>query len=191
MSTLDRVWMRTFGRPQGLWGRIGGAIMARSNRTIAAAVIERLELRGNENVLEVGFGPGVAIALLAGSLPEGRIAGIDPSRAMYAQARKRNAAAVASGCVDLRLGSVGQLPFGDDVFDAAMAINSMQLWPDTAAGLREIRRVLRPGGRIALGFTARSGQQQDGVVPVLSAAGFVRPGLLEVEGGFCALAFKP
>jgi ubiquinone/menaquinone biosynthesis C-methylase UbiE len=100
-------------------------------------------------------------------------------------------ARLLQGGLDLRQASVEQLPFGDASFDAAMTINSMQMWPEKLAGLGEIARVLRPGGRIALGFTAHSGQQRDEVVPALEAAGFSEPRLLDVKGGFCVLASKP
>ena len=116
-----------------------------------------LQIRPNERVLEVGFGPGVAIALLAGSASSGYVAGVDPSWEMVAQARARNAAAIETGLVDLRQGSVERLPFDDDAFDAVMAVNSMQVWPDAITGLREVHRVMRTGGRLALGFTSYSG----------------------------------
>lgn len=191
MTIGTHILMRTFGRPQGLLGRVGGIIMGRMNRDMVGSVIAELKLRPDERVLEVGFGPGVGIALLASSVPDGRVGGVDPSPEMNAQARKRNAGAIASGRADLRQASVEQLPFGDASFDAAMTINSMQMWPERLAGLREIARVLRPGGRIALGFTAHSGQQRDEVVPALEAAGFSEPRLLDVKGGFCVLASKP
>ena len=84
--------------------------------------------------------------------------GIYPSREMVEQARARNAPALQGGHVDLRHGSVESLPFDDNCFDKALAINSMQVWPDAVAGLREMRRVMKPGGEIALGFTPYSGQ---------------------------------
>jgi ubiquinone/menaquinone biosynthesis C-methylase UbiE len=49
--------------------------------------------------------------------------------------------------VDLRQGSADGLPFDHDIFDAALAINSMQVWPDAMSGLREICRVIKPGGK--------------------------------------------
>jgi len=58
---------------------------------------------------------------------------------MVAQARARNATALQSGRVDLRRRSVESLPFEGNSFDKALAINSMQVWPDAVAGLREMR----------------------------------------------------
>jgi len=139
--------------------------------------------------LEVGLGPGVAIELLlAGSARH--VAGIDPSSAMLGQATQRNAEAIGEGRVDLRQGSVDRLPFADHSFDKAMAINSMQVWPDASAGLREIRRVLRSGGRLALAFTTYSGQSSTGVPNIVAAAGFTDCRLVETDKVFCVLATR-
>jgi ubiquinone/menaquinone biosynthesis C-methylase UbiE len=190
MGLKDRILLRIFGRPQGLAGRLGGIILARSNRQFAQEVIAFLDVAPAEEVLEVGFGPGVAIALLASKATDGRVAGIDVSKEMVEQATARNAAAIRAGAVDLRHGTVERMPFEDEAFDLALAINSMQAWPDADAGLREIRRVLRPGGRVALAFTPRSGQPRAGVTERLQAAGFEDARLHELRGGFCALARK-
>jgi ubiquinone/menaquinone biosynthesis C-methylase UbiE len=141
--------------------------------------------------LEVGFGSGVGIELLAQRAAAGYVAGIDPSVQMVAQAAARNAEAIKRGRVDLRRGSVASLPFADDTFDKAVAINSMQLWPDAGAGLREIARVVRGGGRVALGFTPYSGQPKNGVAEALAAAGFTNPQMVEQSESFCGLATKP
>jgi ubiquinone/menaquinone biosynthesis C-methylase UbiE len=190
MSLTQRILMRTFGRPEGILGQVGGVILARANRSFAQEVVALLGIRASERVLEVGFGPGVGIELLARAAPSGAIAGVDPSAEMVNQATARNAAAIASGLVDLRRSTVESLPFASDAFDTTIAINSMQVWPDATAGLREFRRVLRPGGRIALAFTPRSGQPRAGVTEMLSAAGFGDARLVELRGGFCALARK-
>ena len=191
MTPLRRLLMRAFGRPEGLLGRMGGALMARGNRDCAAWVVGRLEIASRDAVLEVGFGPGVGIALAAAAAPLGRVAGIDPSREMLAQAKRRNDAAIRAGRVDLHLGTADAMPFADSGFDKAFAINSLQVWPDPLAGLREMRRVLRRGGRVALGFTPPSGQKKDGLADALAAAGFAYPKLEETDAFFCALATRP
>jgi ubiquinone/menaquinone biosynthesis C-methylase UbiE len=191
MDVARTILMRMFGRPEGMLGKLGGTVMARMNRQAAAWGIELLGLRASEKVLEIGFGPGVAIELLARAAPDLRITGIDPSPEMVGQAARRNAAAIARNAVDLRQGSADDLPFDNDTFDAALAINSLQVWPDARAGLREIRRVTKVGGRVALVFTPRSGQAQAGIPELLSDAGFVEARLVEGEPGFAALARTP
>jgi ubiquinone/menaquinone biosynthesis C-methylase UbiE len=116
--------------------------MARTNEECSSWVTELLAIGPSESVLEVDFGPGVIIQRLSNLA--GHVAGIDPSQEMVQQARTRNAEAIRSARVDLRHGSVESLPFDSNNFDKVIAINSMQVWRDTGAGLREIRRVMRP-----------------------------------------------
>lgn len=183
---LRSLLMRAFGHPQGPLGRLGGIIMARGNAPFAAWVVDLLDLRPADIVLEVGFGPGVAIELLSRRVSH--VAGVDPSREMLAQATARNAGA---GNIRLELAYAENLPFADGAFDKALAINSMQLWSDPVAGLRQIHRVLRHGATLALGFTPRSGQTRDGLPELLASAGFAAPRIIEGDLGFCLLALRP
>jgi ubiquinone/menaquinone biosynthesis C-methylase UbiE len=191
MLWAGKLLMRMFGRPKGVLGRLGGVIMARVNRDAAAQIIEMLDVRADDKVLEVGFGPGVAIQLLLHRVPAGSVAGIDNSQEMVRQAAARNAAALRNRRVDLRYGSVERLPFADGTFDKALAINSMQAWPDARAGLVEIQRVLKHGGNVALGFTINSGQPKEGVAESLTAAGFAQARIVDMSKLFCAVATKP
>jgi protein-L-isoaspartate O-methyltransferase len=100
--------------------------MARANHQCVAWVLKLLEVQPNHNVLEVGFGPGVGIGLLTELASAGHVAGVDSSIEMVDQAKAR---------VDLQYGS--NVQFEAYMFDGALAISSMQVWPDTAAGLRE------------------------------------------------------
>ena len=142
-------------------------------------------------MLEVGFGPGVVIQRLSKLAAAGHVAGIDQSWEMVEQARARNATAIQSGHIDVRHGSVESLPFDDNSFDKALAIYSMQVWPDAVAGLREIRRVMKPGGAIALGFTPYSGQPNKGLAETLIGADFAKAHVVKTSKAFCALAMRP
>lgn len=188
---MRNILMRTFGRPQGILGRLGGIIMARTNAGCGAWVTDLLDVGPNDNVLEVGFGPGVVIQRLSKRASAGHVAGIDPSREMVEQARARNTTAIQNGRVDLRRGSVISLPFDDNSFDKALAINSMQVWPEPAVGLREMRRVMKSGARVALGFTPYSGQPNKGLTEALMVAGFTNANVVERDTWFCALGVKP
>src|SRR5215475_4523611 len=113
MAWVSKLLMRMFGRPEGILGRLGGVIMARVNRDAAVQVIELLDVRPDDKVLEVGFGPGIAIQLLLHRVPAGSVAGVDQSQEMVRQAAARNADALRTRRVDLRYGSVERLPFAD------------------------------------------------------------------------------
>jgi trans-aconitate methyltransferase len=85
-----------FGRPTGVPGRIAGAIMAHraSNRRRNAWAVSLLDVQRDDRVLEIGFGPGVAIRELSARAPEGHVCGLDHSAVMVQQAARRNAEAV-------------------------------------------------------------------------------------------------
>lgn len=149
--------VRQFGRPHGVVGRVVGWIMAHrgSNRQRNLWVVSLLDVQHTERVLEIGFGPGLAIAELARRASRGRVYGIDHSEVTVRQASTRNAAAIRAQRVTLLHASVDRLPHFDAPFDAIVAVNSVGFWPNPSEQLSELRNVLRPGGRIALASQPR------------------------------------
>ncbi|HEY7593441.1 MAG TPA: class I SAM-dependent methyltransferase [Actinophytocola sp.] len=153
-----RSMVRQFGHPRGLPGRLVGWIMAhrRSNVARNRWVVAVLDVRPTERVLEIGFGPGIALAELARRVTRGQVYGVDHSAVMVAQASRRNAAAIAAHRVRLTQAPVDRLPSFTEPLDTVFAVNNMAFWPDPQARLRELRGLLRPGGRIALVSQPRS-----------------------------------
>lgn len=96
-------------------------------------------------VVDVGSGPGRLAVKLARSLPEARVEGVDPSASMVDQAR-RNAASEAFP-PHFREGDAVALPWADGSVALVVSTMSMHHWDDAEAGLRDIARVLSPGGR--------------------------------------------
>lgn len=135
-----------FGCPKGLLGTIGGWLMGRMSVKLNAWAVSSLDVQLDEYVLEVGFGPGVAIQQIAERAAQGFVAGIDPSDVMVRQASKRNASAIKLGRVELREGSVASLPYEDSSFNKVLSVNNIMLWPGPGESLKEVRRVLKPGG---------------------------------------------
>ena len=141
------------GRPSGFIGRLFGKIMVRHNALDNEWTIDRLNVRGNERILEVGFGPGAAVESLVKRYPAVRVDGIDHSEVMLQTASARNYAAIAAGRVALHLGTVADLPFSDSTFEKAFAVNCIYFWESPLQGLAELYRVIKPGGRA--GITVR------------------------------------
>lgn len=151
-----------FGKPRGFWGIVAGTIMASrpSNKERNFWTLDLLGIEPGHHVLEIGFGPGIAIQRAARLANKGIVVGIDHSETMLNQARKRNAEAIAEGRVRLALGSVADLP-SLEPFDRIYAVNSTQFWPDPPARLRELKELLKAGGRIAITHQPRNAGATD------------------------------
>src|ERR1700683_3382003 len=152
VRALDRDVIGQGHHPRGAAGSVTGWVFAHrpSNRQRNGWVVSLLEVRPADRVLEIGFGPGVAVAELvrAGA---GHVYGIDHSGVMLRQASRRNAAAIRAGRVTLINASVDQLPPAlDGPFDAILAVNSLGFWPEPAGRLAGLRRRLAPGGRMGI-----------------------------------------
>ncbi len=101
-----------FGQPAGLFGRLAGFIMAKRPSNIERSDwgIELLRIRPTDHILEIGFGPGIAIHKMSALADQGMIYGIDHSELMCQQAKAVNAQAIEQGKVKLFHTSVAALP---------------------------------------------------------------------------------
>ena len=137
-----------WGDPSGFLGGAALTAMAISGGGQNKAALDLLAPRLGDSVIELGCGPGMGVrAALKRVGREGFVAGVDQS----ATAAHYAAHAVHGACLDGRAAimraGVADLPFRDSMFDRAFAVNTFQFWPDPARGLREVARVLAPGGR--------------------------------------------
>ncbi len=153
---FQRIIDRQYRRPRGLLGRYIGERMGRDHRPENLWTISVMQARPTDHVLEVGFGAGFAIQALSRIVSQGRIAGVDASKTMVRVAQKRNSQSVAQGLVDLRLGLAAHLPFEDDSFDQVFSIHSIYFWPRPRLALKQIYRVLKPGGTVTLTVLPKS-----------------------------------
>ena len=143
------IW-RQFGNPSGIFGRLIGNRMARGNEYDASWTVSLLNIQPEDRILEIGFGPGVSTQYASEKAAKGFVAGIDHSETMVQAARRRNAAAIQAGRIDLKQGDVASLPYPDESFDKAFSIHSIYFWPKPVDCLKELRRVLKPGGLLAV-----------------------------------------
>ena len=157
VRVLDRDVIGQAHHPRGAAGRVTAWEMAwrPSNRQRNRWVVSLLELPPAGRILEIGCGPGVAIAGLARA-GAGHVYGVDHSAVMLRQAARRNAAPIRAGRVTLVRASADQLPPElDGPFDAILAVNSLAFWPAPDRQLAGLRGRLAPDGRIAIASQPR------------------------------------
>ena len=141
---------KQFGNPSGLFGKFIGNGMARRNVYDAEWTVSLLNIQPHHHILEIGFGPGVSTQMASEKASQGFVAGIDHSRTMVQAASQRNAVAIRSGRMELRYGDVASLPYSDQSFDIVFSLHSIYFWPKPVDCLKEIKRVLKPGGLLAI-----------------------------------------
>lgn len=127
------------------WAGDGHAdAMEDDHRDIVLQMLDRAGLRPEQHVLDLGCGTGWTVRLLARFLARGRAYGVDVSPAMIERARAEpNPANLAFSVAPAQA-----LPYADASLDCVVSMESIYYWSELDAGLRELRRVLRPGGRL-------------------------------------------
>lgn len=139
-------------RPQGEAGHEMAEMMHRTNIQMTLRSIEALELSGAGSLLELGHGNGGHIDKVLKLYPQLRYSGLEISGLMKEEAEAGNREAIVSGRANFRLYEGSQLPFDTDSFDRVLTVNTLYFWKDPAGFLRELLRVLRPGGYLAVTF---------------------------------------
>lgn len=145
-----------FVLPRGTSGKLAGRLMARGNAPAQAEVAEFMQVRPGDRILEVGYGPGRLLRRLLDTTEATLVAGVDPSEVMFVQAQRATCAFLGSGRLDLRVGEAAHLPYPAGSFEVTVSVNSVAVWPDVEAGLREMRRVLVEGGTALVGWHSAS-----------------------------------
>jgi SAM-dependent methyltransferase len=163
-AILDPSTNNQFAHPRGWLGRLAGWLMLRVNSQ--DDVLGVLDVQPGHDVLEIGYGPGGLIRLLAERTDAASIRGVDPSEAMRDQAGWHNRKAVRSGRVRLDVGTADRTGLPDASVDRAVSVRNVAIWPDLDAGLAELHRVVRPGGSVVIAW--HGGTKPSRVVKAMS-----------------------
>ncbi len=182
-------------RPRGWFGRaVMTRLLNRGNRDLIEATLDGLALGPECRLLDVGFGGGLLLEL-AHRRGVRRLAGVDPSDAAVAFLRSRPGRLSGSE-LRLELGVAEALPFEDATFDVVASTNTVYFWPDLPRAFSELRRVLRPGGVLTVGFSGTEKLRAFGpitrhgfhfhddreLVAAAAGAGFASARLVELHG---------
>jgi len=142
--------LRQARKPDRWAGRLFVWLMNRSHAGLMRWGLAHVAVRPDATILDVGCGGGTAVEAMAAVAPQGRVCGIDYAAGSVAAARARNARAIREGRVEIRTAEVSRLPYEAATFDLVTAFETHYYWPDLPADVREILRVLKPGGELAI-----------------------------------------
>jgi len=136
--------------PSGALGKSMVRAWNRSHATLTDWGLQQVMVPKSAVMLDVGCGGGRTVGRLSSLAPEGRVVGLDVSAASTAVARDNNVAEIQSGRIQILQGSVAALPFSNSAFDIVTAVETHYYWPSLSANVKEVWRVLKPGGTFAL-----------------------------------------
>jgi ubiquinone/menaquinone biosynthesis C-methylase UbiE len=226
MQVLDALWtmlrmaivlaaaiylMMQVRRPSKWVGRPFVWLMNNSHSKLTDWGLRHAKIHKNLIVLDIGCGGGRTIQKLATLTSEGKVYGVDYAEGSVAISRRQNAESIQAGRVKIKQASVSQLPFADNKFDLATAIETQYYWPDLPNDMQEILRVLKPGGTLLIiAETYKNGARNKVFGPVMKLLGssslsvedqrelFSQAGYHEIEifeehkkGWICAKGKKP
>jgi len=175
--------------------------------------LQHISIQNHDTILDVGCGGGRTISKLAVVATQGKVYGIDYSEDSVAATKRTNAQWIDLGRVEVRHGSVSQLPFPDNMFDLITAVETHFWWPNLPGAMREVFRVTKPGGMLVLiaevykganttvsklaeKYASRTGMtllSVDGHRELLTNAGYSNVQVIEerAKGWICGIGKKP
>jgi len=157
----------------GISGWVLSRLWNRRNSALNDFAFDRLDLRTDDRVLDVGFGGGYLLGRMSEVVTEGLLAGVDTSATMVDACRRKYRALIDSGRLEVRCAQVESLPYPSERFNKCCTVNSLFYWGDVQQGVAEIYRVLVDGGRLVAVFTCKQS---------LEDKSFIRDGISLYQG---------
>jgi ubiquinone/menaquinone biosynthesis C-methylase UbiE len=148
--TARKVPINQCSRPSGWLGRLNLRRMNKSHSKLTDWGLGHVSIQSHDTILDIGCGGGRTVSKLAAIATQGRVVGVDYSETSVEQSIKMNVKWIDTGRVEIRQSSVSQLPFPDNMFDLITAVETHFWWSDLPNDLREVFRVIKPGGILIL-----------------------------------------
>ncbi len=160
-ETIDNVELaRQLRQPEGKTGKLVGQEMNKGNKHICLNTYKVLAPVNDENILEIGMGNGYFVKDLLSMAKNLTYSGVDFSETMIQEANEINKALIESETVSFKHASIEYLPFDNDTFDCITTTNTLYFWPAPKENIKELLRVLKPGGRLLVAYRSKDCMDQ-------------------------------
>lgn len=198
-------------KPSRWVGRLFVWLMNLSHSNLTDWGMKHVQIEKQFTILDVGCGGGRTLQKLAALAADGKVYGVDYAAGSVAVSCGKNAQLIEEGRIEIQQASVSQLPFADNNFDLVTAVETQYYWPDVVHDMKEILRVLKPGGTLVIIAESYTGGKFDAVQGVVmrllrstrlgmdqhrelfATAGYTDVQLFEErdKGWFCGIGKKP
>ncbi|MBD2232953.1 class I SAM-dependent methyltransferase [Phormidium tenue] len=168
---------RQLGDPSGWFGRLLLKFLNRRNAALNDLVLEALQLQPGDRILEIGFGGGDLIHKLVATGKPSQVVGVERSPDAIQICERRFQTLINQSTVELHQASAEALPFADQQFSQVCTVNTLYFWANAPQVLAECRRVLKPGGRLVIGYASKAYLENQG----LTQHGFTAYEVAQVE----------
>ena len=142
--------MLQYRKPSRWLGRLVISDMNKRHGGVTDWGLSHVTITPSDNILDIGCGGGATLTKLANAASAGKIYGVDYANGSLAASQAYNKQLIAEGRVIIQRASVSSLPFPDNHFDLVTAVETQYYWPDLPSDMREILRVLKPGGKLVI-----------------------------------------
>lgn len=149
MANILKTFFTNCAHPRGRMGRVMLRFMNFGHAPLTNWGLSLLSFQDHMTMLDIGCGGGATLQRLLKRSKKAKVYGIDISEESVAKAKKINAD-VLDKQVFVTQGSAEKLPYDDGMFDVITAVETVYFWPNLPHCLKEVRRVLKPGGRFAI-----------------------------------------
>jgi ubiquinone/menaquinone biosynthesis C-methylase UbiE len=136
--------------PMGRRGRLVATLMNQNHEPLTLWGLTKIAIGSDNVILDVGCGGGKTVGKLAALSPKGKVFGLDYSVDMVKFSKRINKKLIAQNRVEIIEGSVEKMSFKDDFFDLVTAFETYYFWNNFPVALKEIKRVLKTGGKFLL-----------------------------------------
>lgn len=203
MGLLQKLIINCQKPASDIWGRLMLAGMNFGHNQISLWCIKNcIQLNGNEDILDIGCGGGKNISNLL-KRTSGKVCGIDFAEQSVIKSKKTNSKAILQGRAEIQEASVFSIPYEDENFDVATALETIYFWPNIIEDFKEVHRVLKPGGKFVVCNEMSNREENiwtsvldmniltaDELTEKMIQAGFSRHEVYQKKKTICVVAYK-